>query len=121
MHRDIKPSNLILGEDEHIYLIDFGAVQAKAAVTGVTFTVVGTGGYAPLEQFWGRAVASSDIYALGATLIHLITGTQPAELPQKNSRIQFSDRVSLSPDLISWIQKATEIAIEKRFSSAKAS
>ena len=67
----------------------------------------------------GKAVASSDIYALGATLIHLITGTQPAELPQKNSRIQFSDRVSLSPDLISWIQKATEIAIEKRFSSAK--
>lgn len=74
MHRDIKPSNLIWGEDQHVYLVDFGAVQAQAAVTGVTFTVVGTSGYAPLEQFWGRAVAASDLYALGATLIHLLTG-----------------------------------------------
>jgi serine/threonine protein kinase len=49
LHRDIKPSNLILGEDKKIYLVDFGAVQAQAAVTGITFTVVGTSGYAPLE------------------------------------------------------------------------
>jgi serine/threonine protein kinase len=72
LHRDIKPSNLILGEDNKIYLIDFGAVQAQAAVTGMTFTIVGTSGYAPLEQFWSRAVPASDLYALGATLIHLL-------------------------------------------------
>ncbi len=119
LHRDIKPSNLILGEDEHIYLVDFGAVQAQAAVTGVTFTVVGTSGYAPLEQFWGRAVPASDLYALGATLIHLLTGTAPADLPQKDSRIQFAERVSLKPDLISWIEKVTETAIEKRFGTAR--
>jgi serine/threonine protein kinase len=118
LHRDIKPSNLILGEDNLIYLIDFGAVQAQAAVTGVTFTVVGTSGYAPLEQFWGRAVPSSDLYALGATLIHLLTGIAPADLPQKDSRIQFRDRVSLSQDLIGWIEQITEIAIEKRFRTA---
>jgi serine/threonine protein kinase len=119
LHRDIKPSNLIWGEDQHVYLVDFGAVQAQAAVTGVTFTVVGTSGYAPLEQFWGRAVPASDLYALGATLIHLLTGVTPADLPQKDSRIQFSDRVSVSPSLVSWIEKMTEIALEKRFSEAR--
>jgi serine/threonine protein kinase len=119
LHRDIKPSNLILGEDRQVYLVDFGAVQAQAAVTGVTFTVVGTSGYAPLEQFWGRAVPASDLYALGATLIHLLTGVTPADLPQKDSRIQFSDRVSVSPSLVSWIEKMTEIALEKRFSEAR--
>ncbi len=119
LHRDIKPSNLILGEDKEIYLVDFGAVQAQAAVTGVTFTVVGTSGYAPLEQFWGRAVASSDLYALGATLIHLLTGTAPADLPQRDSRIQFGDKVSLNPSFVGWIENMTEIAIEKRYSSAR--
>ncbi|MEG4055505.1 MULTISPECIES: serine/threonine-protein kinase [unclassified Microcoleus] len=119
LHRDIKPSNLIWGEDQQVYLVDFGAVQAQAAVTGVTFTVVGTSGYAPLEQFWGRAVAASDLYALGATLIHLLTGMTPADLPQKDSRIQFSDRVSVNPTLVSWIEKMTEIALEKRFSKAR--
>lgn len=118
LHRDIKPSNLILGTDERVYLVDFGSVQAQAAVTGVTFTVVGTGGYAPLEQFWGRAVAASDLYALGATLIHLLTGIPPADLPQKDSRIQFRDRVSIEDYFVSWIEQSTEIALEKRFSSA---
>jgi serine/threonine protein kinase len=119
LHRDIKPSNLIWGKDKQIYLVDFGAVQAQAAVTGVTFTVVGTSGYAPLEQFWGRAVASSDLYALGATLIHLLTGTTPADLPQKDSRIQFSDKVSLNPSFVGWIERMTEIALEKRYSTAQ--
>ncbi len=119
LHRDIKPSNLIWGDDQHIYLVDFGAVQAQAAVTGVTFTVVGTSGYAPLEQFWGRAVPASDLYALGGTLIHLLTGMTPADLPQKDARIQFSDRVSVNPILVSWIEKMTEIGLEKRFSKAR--
>lgn len=119
LHRDIKPSNLILGEDKQVYLVDFGAVQAQAAVTGVTFTVVGTSGYAPLEQFWGRAVAASDLYALGATLIHLLTGTAPADLPQKEGRIYFRDRVSLQSNFIAWIEQMTELMLEKRFSTAK--
>ena len=120
LHRDLKPSNLILGEDDRIYLIDFGSVQAQAAVTGVTFTVVGTSGYAPLEQFWGRAVEASDLYALGATLIHLLTGTSPADLPHKESRIQFRDRVNVKPDLINWLEKITELPVEKRFPNAAA-
>jgi serine/threonine protein kinase len=119
LHRDIKPSNLILGEDEQIYLIDFGAVQAQASATEATFTVVGTTGYAPLEQFWGRAVAASDLYALGATLIHLSTGISPADLPNQDSRIQFHNCVNFKPDLINWLEIITESSVERRFSSAR--
>ncbi|MFP4414552.1 serine/threonine protein kinase, partial [Coleofasciculus sp.] len=118
LHRDIKPSNLILGEDKQIYLVDFGAVQDSAAVEGVTFTVVGTSGYAPLEQFWGQAVPASDLYALGATLIHLLTGVPPADLPQRNLRIQFREQVSINSQLISWIEALTEPDLDLRLSCA---
>ncbi|EDX70935.1 protein kinase domain [Coleofasciculus chthonoplastes PCC 7420] len=118
LHRDIKPSNLILGEDKQIYLVDFGAVQDSAAVEGVTFTVVGTSGYAPLEQFWGQAVPASDLYALGATLIHLLTGVSPADLPQRNLRIQFREQVSINSQLISWIEALTEPDLDLRLSCA---
>jgi serine/threonine protein kinase len=118
-HRDIKPSNLILGKDGQVYLVDFGAVQDRATAEGVTFTVVGTSGYAPPEQLWGRAVPASDLYALGATLIHLLTGTAPADLPQRQMRLQFADRVSLKPNFAQWLEKLTEPAPERRFSSAR--
>ena len=118
IHRDIKPSNLIFSEEKKVYLIDFGAVQDSAAAIGSTFTVVGTYGYAPIEQFGGRTVPASDLYALGATLIHLTTGRIPAELPQKKMRIQFQDQVSLSHNFVRWIEKLTEPDIEERFSSA---
>jgi serine/threonine protein kinase len=118
LHRDIKPSNLIVGEDKHIYLIDFGAVQDRAALEGATFTVVGTYGYAPMEQFGGRSVPASDLYALGATLIHLLTGIAPADLPQKNLRITFSHCVSISAFLTHWIGTLTNPDLEQRFETA---
>ncbi len=118
-HRDIKPSNLILNKDRQIYLVDFGAVQERATAEGATFTVVGTSGYAPPEQLWGRAVAASDLYALGATLIHLLTGTAPADLPQDNLRIQFADRVSLDSGFADWLEQLTEPAPERRYSTAR--
>ncbi|MBW4488653.1 MAG: serine/threonine protein kinase [Trichocoleus desertorum ATA4-8-CV12] len=119
LHRDIKPSNIIWGDDGEIYLVDFGAVQDRAAAEGSTFTVVGTYGYTPLEQFGGRAVPASDLYALGATLIHLVTGVAPADLPQKDLRLQWRDRVSLNPQLLDWIDRLTEPAPENRFSTAR--
>ncbi len=119
LHRDIKPSNLIWGKNRQIYLVDFGAVQDRATAEGVTFTVVGTSGYAPPEQLWGRAVAASDLYALGATLIHLLTGTAPADLPQDNLRIQFTDRVSLDSGFADWLEQLTEPAPERRYSTAR--
>ncbi|MBD2665520.1 serine/threonine protein kinase [Richelia sinica FACHB-800] len=119
LHRDIKPSNLIWGEDNKIYLVDFGAVQDRAAKEGATFTVVGTYGYAPMEQFGGRAVPASDLYALGATLIHLLTGIAPADLPQKDLRWQFVDKVHTSQVFVNWLQKLTEPSPEERFTSAR--
>lgn len=118
-HRDIKPSNLILGKDGRVYLVDFGAVQDRATAEGVTFTVVGTNGYTPPEQLWGRAVPASDLYALGATLIHLLTGIPPADLPQRQMRIQFSDRVRLDPRFAQWLEQLTEPSPERRFSTAR--
>lgn len=120
LHRDIKPSNLIWGEDEQVHLIDFGAVQDRATVEGSTFTVVGTYGYAPIEQFGGRTVPASDLYALGATLIHLVTGVAPADLPQRNMQIHFADRVSLSPQLVAWLQHLTDPQVDKRPQTAQA-
>jgi len=118
LHRDIKPSNLIWGEDEQVYLVDFGAVQDRSHQEGTTFTVVGTYGYAPMEQFGGRAIPASDLYALGATLIHLLTGTAPADLPSRNLQICFEERVSLSRGMVNWIKTLTEPAPEQRFQSA---
>ena len=119
LHRDIKPSNLIWGKDERIYLVDFGAVQDRAALEGATFTVVGTYGYVPMEQFGGRAVPASDLYALGATLIHLLTGTAPADLPQQDSRLQFAERVSLERGFVNWIGKLVEPNLAERLSNAR--
>lgn len=119
LHRDIKPNNLIWGEDEQVYLVDFGAVADPTAVEGATFTVVGTAGYAPLEQFYGKAVPASDLYALGATLIHLLTGTSPADLPQSNLRIQFQGQVSVAPSLVRWVETLTKPDLGRRFNSAK--
>jgi serine/threonine protein kinase len=86
---------------------------------GATFTVVGTYGYVPMEQFGGRAVPASDLYALGATLIHLLTGIFPADLPQHDAHIQFADRVSLDRGFVNWIDKLTEPSLSERLSTAQ--
>lgn len=123
LHRDIKPSNLIWGEDGRVYLIDFGAVQDRSTPEGSTFTVVGTYGYAPMEQFGGRAVPASDLYALGATLIHLMTGVSPAELPTRDLHIQFRPKLDLENNdkvlLADWLEKLVEPAVEKRLPTAQ--
>ena len=118
LHRDIKPSNLVLGKDRKIYLVDFGAVQDKAKAEGVTFTVVGTNGYVPPEQLWGKAVPASDLYALGATLIHLLTRISPADLTQQ-MQIRFAEKLLLSPGFNYWLEKLTAPAAEKRYNSAR--
>jgi len=72
-----------------------------------------------MEQFGGRAVPASDLYALGATIIHLLTGISPADLPQRDLRIQFTDKVTISSDLERWLQKLIEPAPEQRFKTAQ--
>jgi len=123
IHRDIKPSNILLTNRSgnsvgEVYLVDFGSVQTLAAKEGGTITVVGTYGYMPQEQFGGRAVPASDLYSLGATLIYLMTGTHPADLPQKDFRIQFEQACNLSPAMSSWLRWMTEPTLDRRLSSA---
>lgn len=84
-----------------------------------TRTVVGTYGYMPPEQFGGRTVPASDLYALGTTLIYLVTGQHPDELPQREMRILFEDRVNLSPNLVDWLKWLTEPSLDLRLKSAK--
>lgn len=121
IHRDIKPSNILLaksGQVDQVYLVDFGSVQAYAAKENSTFTVVGTYGYMPPEQFGGRTVPASDLYALGVTLITLVTGTYPADLPQRDLRIQFEQAATLSPAFADWLRWLAEPSLSQRSPSA---
>lgn len=80
IHRDIKPGNLILGEDGRLTLIDFGAVKEIAASPRGGNTIIQSEGYSPPEQLQGHVSPANDLYALGATALHLLTGKSPAEL-----------------------------------------
>lgn len=123
IHRDLKPSNILLTNRSgnnvgQVYLVDFGSVQTLAAREGGTITVVGTYGYMPQEQFGGRTVPASDLYSLGATLIALVMGTHPADLPQKDFRIDF-ESANLSVAMSSWLRWMTEPALDRRLDSAQ--
>ncbi|NDJ15882.1 serine/threonine protein kinase [Myxacorys almedinensis] len=125
IHRDLKPSNILLGDRSgtspgQVYLVDFGSVQTCVAKDIGTRTIVGTYGYMPPEQFGGRVGAASDIYSLGATLICLVTGQHPADLPQDDLRIEFESLVNLSPSFVAWLRQMTEPSLKKRFSTAEA-
>lgn len=120
LHRDIKPSNLVRGDDGEIYLIDFGAVQVRPRDLGATFTVAGTYGYTPIEQFGGQAVPASDLYALGMTAVHLLTGKSPATLPHRGLRVQFQDQLprGCPAALVRWLERMTAADPEERFADA---
>jgi serine/threonine protein kinase len=117
VHRDIKPSNILVGDDGRFYLIDFGAVQAQVTGRG-TMTVVGTFGYMPPEQFLAQSVPASDLYALGATLLNLATGIDPAEMPRKGMKILFSPDLNLDQGWQRWLGWLLEPDLEQRFSTA---
>ena len=119
IHRDIKPQNIILRPNGKIVIVDFGAVQDTYRNTQVGgSTVVGTYGYMPPEQFRGKAIPATDLYALGATVLFLLTGRSPADLPEVRFKINFRSSVNISPSFANWLEKMIQPAIEDRFSSA---
>lgn len=149
IHRDIKASNILLSDrssyqraqrdfsssrnksgsyslshpsSQHVgrvYLVDFGSVKTAIAQQDGTMTIVGTYGYMPPEQFGGRAFPASDLYGLGATLIHLATGKHPADLLQDDMTIQFDELVNLSPAFLDWLKWLTEPTLKRRLGSAQ--
>lgn len=80
IHRDIKPANLLVRPDGTIAVVDFGAAHVHGATAAST--AIGTFGYMPIEQLAGEVDATTDLYALGASLIHLLTRREPWRILQ---------------------------------------
>lgn len=118
IHRDIKPSNLILRPDNTIALIDFGAVQVLGPHTVMGSTIIGTTGYVAPEQLAGRTVPASDLYSLGATVVHLMTRIHPSDLVMKRMRLCFEDQLVGVPDrLMRLLQGLLNPVVEDRIST----
>jgi serine/threonine protein kinase len=85
LHRDIKPDNIILTPDSRAVLIDFGSSRLFDYENNENHTAILSPGYAPLEQYSENSPKhpSTDIYAIGATLYHMLTGYQPASSPER--------------------------------------
>jgi serine/threonine protein kinase len=96
VHRDIKPANIVCGPNGRYALVDFGAVQAIVPKDVGGSTVVGTSGYLPVEQIMGRAQPCSDLYALGATVVHMMSGVHPVELCDGGLEIDFAPHIEAS-------------------------
>jgi serine/threonine-protein kinase len=118
LHRDIKPSNIKLTPGGLIKLVDFGLVKLMAPDDSRTVTVLqgrGTVAYTPLEQYGGdtgHTDARSDLYALGATLFHLLTGQPPLDAKRRFLRpADFRKPRDLNPKVSPRVERALLDAI----------
>ena len=116
VHRDIKPSNVIRRPDGSFAIIDFGAVRDRLKVTGST--VVGTFGFMAPEQFQGRAMPASDVYAAGATALAMLTGREPEDLPHKGLAIDVEAALGKTarPELVRALRAMLEPDPDRRAS-----
>ncbi len=118
--RDVKPSNIMVDNHGSIRLIDFGI--ARGFQPGQKGTMIGTDGYAPPEQYRGEASPAGDLYALGATLHHLLTNRDPRAEPP----FSFAERPirsineNVSAELEAAINSALSYDPDDRFPSAEA-
>ncbi len=119
IYRDMKPANIMLKPDGNITLIDFGTAREFKERNLADTTCLGTVGYAAPEQFggMGQTDARTDIYCLGATLYHLVTGMNPCEPPYEIKPIR-EINPSLSSGLERIIQKCTQRDPNDRYQSA---
>lgn len=125
IHRDINPKNIIISPNTQVspvihdvYLVDFGAVQDKIRTTVIGgTTAVGTFGYVPFEQFSGQAVPASDYYALGATLLFMLTHRHPSEFPSEDFKPQFVPFLHVSPAVCRLLEGLLEPSVKQRVAS----
>jgi serine/threonine-protein kinase len=113
--RDMKPSNVMVEPDGNIKLVDFGI--AKVFQHAQRGTQIGTPGYAPPEQYQGLATPASDIYALGATLHHMLTGRDPRDEPPFSFPPVYGLNPRVSKRTSEAVQKALQMKPEDRFQS----
>lgn len=117
--RDMKPSNIMVNQDNHIVLVDFGI--AKNFHSGQKGTMIGTEGYSPPEQYRGDATPQADIYALGASLHHCLTRRDPRLEPP----FTFGERPirqinpAVSPELEALINICLQYNPADRFANAR--
>lgn len=122
LHGNLKPSNILLTNRTgnsvgEVYLVDFYPVQL--AVEKGEMNIGVEKGYVPPEQVDGRTVPASELYSLGATLIYLVTGKHPKDLPHKDGQIQFEQTTNLSPTFVGWLRQITQSSLDLRFTSAE--
>lgn len=118
VHRDIKPANIIIGaKDKHAHLVDFGIARANTTIGSKRrkTTALGTPGYAPPEQYQGYADPRSDLYALAATLHHLVTNRDPGEYAPFQFPPIRSINSRLSDQLEQILEKALKPSISERY------
>ncbi|MBX7097899.1 MAG: serine/threonine protein kinase [Myxococcaceae bacterium] len=120
LHRDLKPSNLIQRPDGSIAVVDFGASRDLASSVTHGSTLVGTFGYMPPEQLGGTVSPSSDLYALGATLVHLLSRKPPGELLDPSMGLAFEKAVNVSPLFSRFLARLTSRDPAQRFQTAAA-
>jgi outer membrane protein assembly factor BamB/tRNA A-37 threonylcarbamoyl transferase component Bud32 len=118
--RDMKPSNVMINQQDHVVLVDFGI--AKPFESGQKGTMIGTEGYSPPEQYRGEATPLADIYALGATLHHALTRHDPRlEAPFSfNERPIRQMNSNISPELEAVVTTALQYDPGDRYQSANA-
>src|SRR5258706_12102859 len=123
VHRDIKPANIIIGsKDKRAHLVDFGIARADVArnVKRKQTSALGTPGYAPPEQYQGNADPRSDLYALGATLHHVLTNRAPRNYPPFTYPPVRTLNPQLSPEVERVVARAVNNDITQRYQSAAA-
>jgi serine/threonine protein kinase len=118
-HRDLKPSNIIRRANGTCVLIDFGAVrEALADPRDAGSSVIGTFGYMAPEQFQARVNAATDLYSLGATALHLLSGRSPKTFEVKRLKPDFHGSVEVDPHLAAILDLLLEPVDEDRYQSA---
>ncbi|MEZ4461883.1 MAG: serine/threonine-protein kinase [bacterium] len=119
IHRDIKPANLMLSPDGRLMLIDFGAVREAVTFDGVGSTIVGTFGYMPPEQYAGQSVPATDLFAVGATCVQLLTGKPPSELFEGLHQFKIPSDLPVTLGFENLLLRLTEPDVEKRFQTTR--